>query len=212
MLFQVSASHKSYFFEQFNLAFKYFLVHASFFAAMQSFSWYSRRICLVVSTDIKLDKSHSSITCLAVSFSWTFTVLINFHIIQWCSFRKWPHLNRFEKLPCALKLRDDFWDASSWNSEFLTSCSLTYILAHLHYFHLHFIRNFHHDGYLTDFPPCQDATQGHFIMVEQRTNRDLRVVILKMLDPFGMRRKQWTQLCKSDIAWVEGLLRPGDSL
>ena len=70
ILFQVSASHSSYLLDQLNLAFKCFWANAC-----------SRRRSLVVFTNTKLDKSHSSIICFTVFFKWTFAVLINFHTI-----------------------------------------------------------------------------------------------------------------------------------
>ena len=68
ILFQVSASHSLYLFDQLNIVFKCFLVNNGFLVAMHPFSSCFQRMCLVVSTDIKLDKSHSSITCFAVCF------------------------------------------------------------------------------------------------------------------------------------------------
>ena len=73
ILFQASASQISFLFDQLNLAFKCFLVNA--------FSSCSRRMCLVVSTDTKLDESYSSITCLAVFFGWAFDVQTSFRRI-----------------------------------------------------------------------------------------------------------------------------------
>ena len=53
-------------FDQLYLTFKWFSFNAGSFAVIHSFSSCSRRMCLVVSTDTKLDTSHSSITCFAV--------------------------------------------------------------------------------------------------------------------------------------------------
>ena len=52
----VSASHRSYYFDQINLAFKCFLINAGFLTEMQPLSSYSQRMQIVVSTDTKLDK------------------------------------------------------------------------------------------------------------------------------------------------------------
>ena len=66
-------------------------VNANFLAAMELFSSCSWWICLVVSTDTKLDKSHPCITCFAVFFSWAFAILISFCIILYflCIFCFW---------------------------------------------------------------------------------------------------------------------------
>ena len=42
-----------------------------------------------------------------------------------------------------------------------------------------------YSGYLTDFPISQDLTQGHFIVVQPRTNRDLRDHYRKCLVPLA---------------------------
>ena len=46
-------------------------------------SLYFQRMCLVVSTDTKLDKLHSSITCCEVFFGWAFMVQVSF--CSYCS-------------------------------------------------------------------------------------------------------------------------------
>ena len=50
-------------------------------------------MCLVISTDTKFDKSHSSIICLTVFFDWAFAVLISFCTILCNTFQGWPHLD-----------------------------------------------------------------------------------------------------------------------
>ena len=55
-------------------------------------------MCLVISTGTKLDKSHSSITWMAVFLSWSFAVLISFRTILCYSFQGQPHLSWSETL------------------------------------------------------------------------------------------------------------------
>ena len=95
-----SASQSSYFFDQINLAFQCFLVNVGFLAEMQPLSLYSHRMQLVVSTDTKLDMSYYSITFLEI-FNSAFALLVTFCIIRCSSIRRWPYLDRCEKLPVA---------------------------------------------------------------------------------------------------------------
>lgn len=53
------------------------------------------RIRFVQSTDINHTK-YPFLICLAVFFSWAFTVLICFRTILFCSLRGWPHTSRSE--------------------------------------------------------------------------------------------------------------------
>ena len=85
ILFQATASYSSFLFDQVNPGFIYFFLHIS------------RRICSLVSTDTKLDKSQLLNTCLAIFFVWTFAVLINTNLCY--SFQGCPHLGLSETLP-----------------------------------------------------------------------------------------------------------------
>ena len=58
ILLQLSASHR---FEQLKSCSQMLLVTAGFLVAMHLFSWCPQKMRLVVSTDTKLDKSHSSL-------------------------------------------------------------------------------------------------------------------------------------------------------
>ena len=106
------------------------------------FSSSSQRICLVVSTDIKLNKSHSSIICLAVFFDFCCLHQFAYHPVRQLSrvTTSWS----IQNISSALKLRNDFRDAT-WNFKFFIHCSLAHILGHHHYFHPHFFGNFRQD-------------------------------------------------------------------
>ena len=104
---------------------------------MHSFNSCFQRMHLIVSTDTKLDQSHSSITCLSV-FDRAFAVQISFCIILHSNFWGGSHLGWSKTFPMLWNL-EDFQNATSWNSEFLGYCLLTHILGHLH---PHFLGNF----------------------------------------------------------------------
>ena len=115
---------------------------------MHPLSSYSWRMCLLMSTDTRLGKSHSSITYFAV-FGWIFVVLISFLTILYYNFWGRPHLSWSETFPVL------------WNSKriskmplleipsFFRYCSLVYISSYSRYLHSHLFGNFHYDGYLT---------------------------------------------------------------
>ena len=52
-----------------------------------------------ISTDMKFDNLHSSLTCLAILSSLDFAVLINFCTILCCRIWGWPHLGQSKILP-----------------------------------------------------------------------------------------------------------------
>ena len=85
--------------------------------------------------------------------------------------------------------------------------SLPHNLDYLDYVQPHFIRNFHHDGYLTDFPSSQYMTKGRFIVGSLAQIE----IDTKMFGPFNipllecLRRRVKTQACKIGIAWRERL-------
>ena len=70
------------------------------------------RVCLVLSTDTKLDKFQLSLTCLADFFDWNFAVLISLHIILCWSFKGQPYLGQSKTLPVSWKF--EFLCSNSW--------------------------------------------------------------------------------------------------
>ena len=82
----------------------------------------------------KLDNLHSSITYLVVFVGKAFAVLFLYHLLcfkLWRAAIFWLIWNNSD----ALNLLEDFWVATSWNSEFLRYYLLAHILSHLPYFH-----------------------------------------------------------------------------
>lgn len=121
------------------------LFRAGFFVEMDLFTPCSWRMYLVLYTDIKLNKSRSSITVLSVFFHWDFCCpdLSRYYPILQLS--KATIVWSIQITSIALRLRENFWNPTSWHSKFFRDWSLVHILGHLHCVHPSFFGNFRHD-------------------------------------------------------------------
>ena len=128
-------------------AFKCFLVNAGFLAAMHPFSSCSLRMCLVVSTDTKLDKSYNSSLILQSSLA---EFLLSWSVsLTYCvaAFEGDHILVDSKHFQVSRQTSRGFLR----NTMILSYCSLAYTLGHFHYFYPHFFGKFHHDFKCNNF-------------------------------------------------------------
>lgn len=109
---------------------------------MDLFNPCSWRMHLLLSTDTKLNKSHSSITCLSVLIYCAFCCPDPFLYYPKLQLSKATIVWLIQNTSIVLKLQEDFWNVAYWHSKFFSDCSLVHILGHLHYLHLGFFGNF----------------------------------------------------------------------
>lgn len=127
ILYQAPESHNSYHFNQHNVTWKWFCLQL-----ISPLKWIYSVSVLKDFTETKLKKFHSSINFVYVFFHWAFCYPNQSPYYLMLQLSKAVIVWSIQDTSSFMRVCENVWNATSWNSKFLSHYSLVHILGN-HY-------------------------------------------------------------------------------